>query len=303
MFGYIYPFKMDLKLKHYNTFKSYYCSLCHTIKKNYGNIPRISLNFDITFMAIFLDSFSIKKPVIEKKVCLIHPIEKKYIMKNISSIEYSSHINIILTHNKIVDDINDENNLLSKILLPISNKYMQNLPNYLNNIKHKINNHLKNLKELENKNKILSIDEYAHPFSNLMKEIFNFYCKFNDFDNKTLVHINRLSYSLGKWIYIIDSLNDIEKDLKTSSFNPIIHIHNITKEKINIETFKKSIQDKYYSLLTHVNYNCLENFKYLKLNKNYDLIENILQLGMPFKTDKIINNFNCNNKKEVSMNV
>ncbi|EIA23200.1 hypothetical protein SFB1_193G0, partial [Candidatus Arthromitus sp. SFB-1] len=40
----------------------------------------------------------------------------------------------------------------------------------------------------------------------------NFYCKFNDFDNKTLVHINRLSYSLGKWIYIIDSLNDIEKD-------------------------------------------------------------------------------------------
>ena len=39
-------------------------------------------------MAIFLDSFSIKKPVIEKKVCLIHPIEKKYIMKNISSIEY-----------------------------------------------------------------------------------------------------------------------------------------------------------------------------------------------------------------------
>ncbi|EIA23201.1 hypothetical protein SFB1_193G1 [Candidatus Arthromitus sp. SFB-1] len=73
-------------------------------------------------MAIFLDSFSIKKPVIEKKVCLIHPIEKKYIMKNISSIEYSSHINIILTHNKIVDDINDENNLLSKILLPISNK-------------------------------------------------------------------------------------------------------------------------------------------------------------------------------------
>ncbi|EIA24102.1 hypothetical protein SFB3_217G0, partial [Candidatus Arthromitus sp. SFB-3] len=70
MFGYIYPFKMDLKLKHYNTFKSYYCSLCHTIKKNYGNIPRISLNFDITFMAIFLDSFSIKKPVIEKKVML-----------------------------------------------------------------------------------------------------------------------------------------------------------------------------------------------------------------------------------------
>lgn len=301
MFGYIYPFKPDLKIKYYNKFKSYYCSLCHSIKNNYGNIPRMALNFDTTFMAIFLDSFTHNNPIIEKKRCPIHPIEKKYIMKNISSIDYASHITIILTHNKIVDDINDENNLLNKIIFPIYNKYIHKLPEKLVPLKISIENDLKNLRNLELSDEILSIDEYSHPFANLTKTIFNVYCKQNNFDNSSINYITNIGYNLGKWIYIIDALNDIEKDKKNNCFNPITHIHNKEKNITNINEFKISMGEKYKPLLTHINYNCLDNFKSLKIAKNYDLIENILQLGMPFKMDKLINKCNCTNKKEVSI--
>lgn len=299
MFGYIYPFKPDLKIKHYNRFKSYYCSLCHSIKNNYGNIPRMSLNFDTTFMAIFLDGFTKNNPIIEKKRCPIHPIEKKYIMKNISSIDYASHITIILTHNKIVDDINDENNLLNKIILPFSSMYIQKLPSNFIELKIFIENELKNLRNIELSEDRLSIDEYSHPFANLTKHIFYNYCKENNFSDLSLEYIKNIGYNLGKWIYIMDSLNDIERDIKRECFNPIVHINSEKKTIDDINEFAISMFNKYKPLLTHINYTCLDNFKRLKIYKNYDLIENILQLGMPFKTDKIINKCNSKNKKEV----
>ena len=299
MFGYVYPFKPDLKIRYYNTFKSYYCSLCHEIKKNYGNIPRVSINFDTTFMAILLDSFSTVKHNIEKKTCLIHPVEKKFIIKNNPSINYASHITIILAHNKIIDDINDENNLFSKIIFPISNKYMQKLPREFDEIKEIIFKNLNNLKNLEMSNKKLSIDEFSHPFGTITKNIFNFYAKINNFNEKYLHYLENIGYNLGKWIYIIDAFNDIEKDFKNKSFNPIFNLDNSTvlSKNMDIIKFKKNIKDKFSSLLTYINSKCLENFEKLSIDKNYYLIENILQLGMPFKIDKIVNHFQCSKQK------
>ncbi len=298
MFGYVYPFKPDLKIKYYNTFKSYYCSLCHAIKNNYGNIPRISINFDITFMAILLDSFSSTKPNIQKKTCLMHPTEKKLIIKDNTSINYTSHINIILTHNKIIDDINDENNLFSKIIFPISNKYIQKLPKKFQEINLIISKYLKDLQILESSQEALSIDEYSHPFGNIVKNIFSFYGKLNNFEKNYLHSIENIGYNLGKWIYLIDAFNDIEKDFKKNSFNPILKIHKINfKNDFDILKFKREIKEDFSSTLTFINLKCLENFENLFLTKNYDLIENILQLGMPFKIDKIVNHFECSKKK------
>lgn len=298
MFGYMYPFKPDLKIKHYTIFKSYYCSLCHEIKKNYGNIPRISINFDMTFISILLDSFSIKNHAIIKKTCMIHPIEKKLIIQNNEGINYASHINIILTHNKILDDINDENNLFSKLILPITSTYIKKIPKQFDEIKRIIEEHLQNLKKLENSDEILSIDEYAHPFSNLTKEILIFYGKLNNFNETYLHHLGILGYNLGKWIYIIDAFDDIEKDFKKNSFNPILRSENESLSTANdILKFKIDIKQKYFSLLTYSNFRCLENFKELSITKNYELLENILQMGMPLKVDKLVNHFECSNKK------
>lgn len=300
MFGYIYPFKPDLKMRYYTTFKSYYCSLCHEIKKNYGNIPRASINFDTTFMAILLDSFSNSNYEIEKKTCILHPTEKKLIVIGNPSINYASHITMILTYNKIIDDINDENNLFSKALLPIFRKYIKKLPDKLEPISKIINKNLKHLKELEKSKEKLSIDEFSHPFSDITKNIFSFYFKINNLNENSLHYVENLGYNLGKWIYIIDAFNDMEKDYKNNSFNPIFNLDNLYFNKdYDILKFKDDVRHKFSSLLTHINYICLENFNKLKINKNYDLIENILQLGMPFKLDKIVNELKCSDEKEV----
>ncbi len=49
MFGYVTPCKMELKIKEYEKFRAYYCGLCKTIKKDYGELPRVTINYDMTF--------------------------------------------------------------------------------------------------------------------------------------------------------------------------------------------------------------------------------------------------------------
>ncbi len=80
MFGYIIPEKPELKIKEYEIFRAYYCGLCKAIGKRYGLISRITLNYDITFLAILISSLSDKKPRIKRGTCLLHPAGKKSII-------------------------------------------------------------------------------------------------------------------------------------------------------------------------------------------------------------------------------
>ena len=76
MFGYVMPCKNGTKVRDYEKFKAYYCGLCHTIKEQYGNLPRATLNYDMTFLAILLDSLN-DKPLASKKItCSLHPFQK-----------------------------------------------------------------------------------------------------------------------------------------------------------------------------------------------------------------------------------
>ena len=61
MFGYVTPLKGELKVKEYELFRAYYCGVCNSIKRDFGNIPRMTLNYDMTFLAILLDSLNKNK--------------------------------------------------------------------------------------------------------------------------------------------------------------------------------------------------------------------------------------------------
>ena len=56
MFGYVEPLKDELKIKEYNIFRSYYCGLCKTLKKEYGLFSRLCMNNDSVFLALILSS-------------------------------------------------------------------------------------------------------------------------------------------------------------------------------------------------------------------------------------------------------
>ena len=107
MFGYVRINKMDLTFREYENYKGYYCGLCKYLKENHGEISRIGLNYDITFLIVILSAIYKPKTNIFEEVCLVSPFKRK--KKLINEItEYAASMNVLLTYYKLEDNLLDD---------------------------------------------------------------------------------------------------------------------------------------------------------------------------------------------------
>ena len=301
MFGYVTPCKMELKIKDYEIFKAYYCGVCKSIKSNYGNIPRISLNYDMTFLAILIDALLDEPLELNPERCPVHPIKKRLYVRNNSSVDYASKLNITLTHYKFLDDLNDEKAFKYNILYSISNLYIKKNPLYLKDVENQIK---ASLEKLSNQEKDLienNIDSISDTFADLTGILLTSY----NFKDKSFIEdLYWLGYNLGKWIYLIDAIDDLKDDMKNNKFNPINHCFN--ENNLEFLEFYSLIKDRVEFILIYCASQCLDIFYKLPIKKNKDLIENILKYGLMEKMDKVFypekynkDNIYINLKKEV----
>lgn len=295
MFGYITPLKPELKIKDFAKFRSYYCGLCFHLKSNAGNIPRIALNYDMTFLAVLLDSISLTEPTVEIKRCFMHPLEKKPVIINNEALSFSASINIALYYYKIKDDIYDDKDLKSMLLEKILKPYFKKASS-ITKINNLIESNLKDLSNFEKNKNFNFIDEIAHPFSDIVGIILK-ECPFKLVNDSEELRNNlyNFGYTLGKWIYLIDAFDDLEDDIKNKKFNPINHLYN--KENYSFNELLPLIKERLEFSILNCSYNCNEILKLLPLKRNEDILKNILELGMMDKYLKISNN-TCENKKE-----
>lgn len=292
MFGYVTPCKMELKIKDYEKFRAYYCGLCKSIKNNIGNIPRVSLNYDMTFLAILLDSLDDKYPVYSKYRCTIHPLKKKILIVDNNCLSYAAFCNIILTYYKLLDNISDDNSVKSRLFSLLFKRYLKKVPDALKEHLTYIENNLNTLYSIEKNPAGKSIDHIAHPFAELTGFIISSYKNSEDKDA-----LYWLGYNLGKWIYIIDAWDDLEKDMSNYKFNVINSCFN--KENLSYKEFSSKIESKIDFILGICASQCSSFLSGLSLKKNEELLYNILQFGLLEKMDKVFKRSCCDNEKSI----
>lgn len=296
MFGYVTPLTPELKVREYHTFRSYYCGLCFHIKEHFGNIPRSALNYDMTFLGVLLDSLSDNSLQIKKKRCMVHPINKHAVVENNPALKYAAEMNVSLFYSKLVDDVNDDKDIKSKvgtlILSPYKKKFSKDTI-FINNI---IQEELNKLSILEKNKDFTSLDEIAHPFSEIVGNIFKLYpykLKNDTMDLRELLY--KMGYSLGKWIYIIDALDDLKEDMEKNKFNPINFLYNTNNK--TYDEFIPTILDRIEFTILNSGATCLECLREFDLTRNKETLENIIELGMMDKYTKIINPCECDKEK------
>lgn len=299
MFGYVTPLKGELKVKDFGRFKCYYCGLCCHIKENFGNLPRISLNYDMTFLGLLLDALNPDEIEVTSHRCMLHPSEKKTVVKNNKALSYASAINLSLFYYKLLDDVNDDNDLKSKITSSLLLGYKKKFSNEVSQIDLKIKKYLESLYTMESTKNFYSIDEICDPFSNLVGTVLKDYPHdlINDSDELRAILFN-IGYSLGKWIYIIDALDDLKKDMDNNEFNPINFLYN--KENLKYEDFIKIIKPSIEFTILNCGYTCRENLMKLDLRRNKDILYNIVELGLMDKYTKVTNNPESTNETKRS---
>lgn len=299
MFGYVTPCKMELKVKDYEKFKAYYCGLCKTIKSNFGNIPRLTLNYDMTFLAVLLDSLEDKKCSFARSRCLLHPVESKVVIVENSALKFASFCNVTLAYYKLLDNVEDDNSTISKVFSKMLNMYMNKQSKIFKEMKTVLGIKLKDLSFLEAHAENKTLDEITHAFADLTGYLLTFYIRFviECEDASLQESLYWLGYNLGRWIYIIDAFDDLEKDMKKNKFNPINAVLN--KNKDAFEKFKPDIENRVEFILVSAAGSCLDRVSEIPLKKNEDIINNILQFGLMEKMNKTFRRSEFDNEKSL----
>ncbi|ONI39865.1 hypothetical protein AN396_07390 [Candidatus Epulonipiscium fishelsonii] len=292
MFGYVMPLKEELKIREYEIFRSYYCGLCQHIKQTFGHTPRLVLNYDLTCMGILLDSLNPHKISAINQGCIANPLKRKKMITSNKALDYTASINVILAYYKILDDVKDDNSVKSKALAAGLAPFISKLDLSLKYTKRKIKEHLNNLARLEHNQNFNSLDEIAHPFAMLVGDVVKDY-PYALYKDSTILReqLFQFGYVLGKWIYIIDALDDFPKDVKNNNFNPFYKLY--YNPQLSLEENFEYMKDKAEFTLLNCGATCKNILNELPLKKNKNLLNNIVVLGMMDKYMQVSKKCSC----------
>lgn len=270
MFGYVRINKMDLTFREFDTYKGYYCGLCKYLKLNHGEISRLSLNYDITFLILLLTSVYKPKSTVTQEVCIVNPIKKKPRIVN-EITEYAASMNVLLTYYKLEDNYNDDKGIKDILAYNI---YKGNFKKAYNKYPEKANYIKKQLDTLQSleKNKSNNIDAVSNTFGNIMGEIFAY--KEDNYEND----LRTVGFNIGKYIYTLDAYEDLEKDIKKNRYNPF-------KDYEGRENELRERVDRLISISLGF---VAQSIDKLHIKSNINIIENIVYSGVYLRYKNIL---------------
>lgn len=270
MFGYVRINKMDLTFREFDYYKGYYCGLCKYLKENHGEVSRLSLNYDITFLIVILTALYKLDSDITYERCIANPLKKK--MRIVNEItEYAASMNILLSYYKLEDNLYDDNGIKDKLAYELyKGKLKKAYEKYPQKAEY-IKQQLGNLRELE-KQESKSIDKVSNTFGNLMGEIFVY--KKDEYEQ----NLRNIGFNLGKYIYILDAYEDLEEDNKKGRYNPFIDY--IDK--------KEELKNKVDRLISMSLGMTTKNIEQLNLEFNKSIIDNIIYSGVYLRYKSIL---------------
>ena len=271
MFGYVNVYKDELKIKDYDTYRAYYCGLCKMLGKRHNALARLSLNYDLTFLAVLSDSLCENPHSFEMSGCIKRLGKRKTVTKA-RGLEFAADMNVLLAYFKLKDDITDNGSV--KAMLAILPFWLQirKIKKDYPKLYESVDIALKRLAFIED-SKCDIIDKAAHEFANLMQSIFE------TADSS----LKSFGYVLGRLIYILDVYDDLEQDYKENKYNPAIYQYGY-KGSLDERTLKMISDNLYNSLGTLAN-----EYQKIPIKKNKEIIDNIIYLGLRAKCDFIIN--------------
>ncbi len=284
MFGYIKTDLPNLYVKDTVLYKATYCGLCKGIGCACGCKGRLTLNYDLTFLSVFLHNYLGIDFKIEKQRCIIHHIIKRPVAVPDALTKRIGALNVILAYHKLNDDVLDSNRgRFKRSFFKSSYKKAKKAEPKFDAI---VSRRYAELLSYEKTNGD-SIDISADFFGMMIQDIVDELVK--EKNNDTL---KELSYFLGKWIYLIDALDDFDKDIKRKNFNVFVNLYKDVKDKNTLITQKENELIYTFGFIL----NKIEELsKQLKYNFNHDLLDNVLAKGIKVQTKQIMENVKCKN--------
>ncbi len=260
MFGFVTASYKELSREEQRRYSAVYCGICRCIRSRASQMARLSLSYDMTFLALLFMSLYEPEELSRRNACVLHPLRKRPWVEN-EYIRYAADMNIALAYYNCLDDWQDDKShpkkwmadYLQQFLPPIQAAYPRQCA--------AIEACIQRLSLLEQEN-CDSPDECANCFGALMAELLVYE---EDLWADTL---RETGMALGRFIYLADAAVDYQKDARKHKYNPYLAMEHPTSWT----------EWEPYLVLTMAR--CTEYFEKLPLVQDKSLLNNILYSGV-----------------------
>jgi hypothetical protein len=271
MFGYIEPLKCELKVCEFEIYKAYYCGLCKTLGHEYAFVTSAWVSYDCSFLYLLADSMKNTENSTGPCACLLHPLEKRLQIRT-DSASYPAAVNVLLAYYKMKDDIEDGGKAAAcalPLIYPAYKKARAAYPEAAEAIRmmHSA------LGEIQLK-KSSRLDEPAGAFGVMLGKLFE------SLDQTCWEDLYDLGFNLGRWLYIMDAVDDLKKDEKKGNYNAFLEKY---KSSAHPTILKDAEFNLYFSLAR-----ASQAYGRLPVRKNKGILDNLFYLGLKKKTQSVL---------------
>lgn len=260
MYGYVVVNKPELKFREFDEYRSYYCGLCTALKESYGAGGQFTISYDMTFLVLLLTGLYEPEVTFEKKRCKVHPIRLQNIRRSVVT-DYVADMNLLLAYYKCMDDWNDEKKILQFTYAQVLQKKARKVEKKYPDKARLIMQELALLSQAEQR-KEQNIDVVSAHFANILS------CIATMKEDEWAEELRHVGYFLGKFVYLCDAYEDIEKDEKKGNYNVFAY-----HKQEDFDTFCESI-------LNAAMAECARSFERLPILQEADILRNIIYAGV-----------------------
>ncbi|WP_418815068.1 DUF5685 family protein [Ruminococcus bromii] len=276
MFGYLQIQKSELLVREAEAYKAVYCGLCRQMGKDYSGLTRFTLSYDCTFYAMFLMSLNRSCKGFKDGRCTCNPLKKcKFATDEGDAYGKAAAFSMISVYYKIIDDIQDSGffkKLLCRIIKPFFSHQRKKAADKYPDMDKAVSDMMKMQYDAEHSEKP-SVDMSAHPTALMLAAVLS--AEAHDEIQKRVLY--EFGYHIGRWIYLVDAADDIEKDIKSNGFNPFV----------NKKTGEVKSLDFIKAVLNQSLARAYDAYNLLNFTDFKGILDNMMLLGFPASQNRV----------------
>lgn len=280
MFGYIRVLKPQMRICEYEQYQSVYCTLCRKAGREYGLMARLLLSYDYTFVAMLYMELHREVPQFEKGRCVYNPLKKCGVCQTKGeAFSLTGAMTAIMFYHKLRDNIADSRffgkagfGALKLLSYPMVRKAEKKYPDLAQAVADFIDAQ-NEAEKAENP----TVDSVAEPTA----QVISYLAQMLSEDEGEKQILARFGYYLGRWIYLIDALDDLEKDIKKKQFNPFARRFGLVYQDVETQS-QVLLEAKIYAneSLNMTLSMMAEEYEKLNIRTFGAILDNVVYLGM-----------------------
>ncbi len=227
MFGYVKPLPGEMLLKEYELYKAIYCGLCRTGGKTVSRFTRALLSYDFTALAALRLAVSGAEAEVTKKRCP-YTLKKKPALECDGVFTYTAAAFACLYFCFAKDRVRDEKALrrfFGRVSLPFFRHMKKRAEALYPGLYEAISAPIEKLWQTEGDGEKHTLDEYAHYSAEAIAAAASF-----GLEGDAAAIAKEAGYHIGRYIYILDAIDDLREDVKKDRFNPLLSYYGSIEE-------------------------------------------------------------------------